>query len=190
MKWSWNPCRRNRESLCLLASGLLPEADRASIENHLAQCVNCRCYYNEIKAVTAPLAGWEKHFAHIEPGMAVQMRLAKTIQSSARPKFIHLFAPRIILFDFWRHLIWPSRRIWAGLAAVWIVILAANFSMRDRSPVVAMKSAPTEEIIMAWRQQERLLTELMGSDETRAAQPPKPVSPQPRSGRRFETTAV
>ena len=34
-------------------------------------------------------------------------------------------------------LLWPHPRAWAGLAAVWILILAVNFSMRDPSPVMA-----------------------------------------------------
>jgi hypothetical protein len=86
----------------------------------------------------------------------------------------------------WRELIWPSRRIWAGLAAVWVVILTVNVSLRNESPALALKSPPTREMIMAWRQQERLLTELIGPGETRAAEPPRPFSPQPSSERRIE----
>ena len=29
-------------------------------------------------------------------------------------------------------LIWPSRRIWAGLASVWVLIFIFDFSQRDR----------------------------------------------------------
>ena len=185
MKWFLNPCRRRRQSLCLLASGLLPEPDKAWIENHLAQCADCRSYYDEIKAVTAPLAAWEQHFAHIEAGTAVQMRLAKAGESADKSESIRLFAPKIVLLECWRQLIWPSRRIWTGLAAVWVFILAANIAMRDSQPAMA-KTAPTAEVIMAWRQQERLLAELIGPNEPRAAQPPKPFAPQPRSEGRFE----
>lgn len=80
-----------------------------------------------------------------------------------------------------QELVWPCRRIWTGLAAAWVVILAVNFSMQDHSSAVAMKSPPTSEMIMAWRQQERLLAELIGQSETHAAEPPKPFVPQPRS---------
>src|SRR5208282_3767715 len=31
-------------------------------------------------------------------------------------------AVTMILETFWRELIWPSRRIWAGLAATWILV--------------------------------------------------------------------
>jgi hypothetical protein len=79
-------------------------------------------------------------------------------------------------------LVWPCRRIWAGLAAVWVVILAVNFSMRDNSQTMAMKSSPpSPEMILAFRQQEKLLAELIGPSETQVAAPPKPFLPQPRS---------
>ena len=190
MKWLLNPCRRQRESLCLLASGLLPEPDRVRIENHLAACADCRSYYNEIKTVTAPLAAWEKHFAHIEPGVSVQSRLTKATQSTGRPEFLHLFAPKIVLFECWQQLILPSRRIWAGLAAVWVLLLGANVSLHGGPQTAVAKSAPTSEMILSFRQQEKILAELIGPNELRATAAPKPFSPQPRSEQQFEATAV
>jgi hypothetical protein len=96
--------------------------------------------------------------------------------------------PRVL----WRELVWPCRRIWAGMAAVWLVILVVNFSMRDDSQTMAMQSPPpSPEMILTFRQQERLLAELIGPNETRsAAPPPKPFLPQPRSEGRFETLAA
>ena len=92
----------------------------------------------------------------------------------------------------WRELIWPCRRIWTGLAAVWILIFVFNFSQRDPSELLARKTpTPTPEMILAFRQQERLLAELIGPNETRSAEPtPKPFLPQPRSEGRFETLAA
>jgi hypothetical protein len=87
----------------------------------------------------------------------------------------------------WRELILPSRRIWAGLAAIWILIAAANVSMRSASPIAAAKSSPTPEVISTFRQQERILADLIGQNEPRQADPPKPFLPRPSSERRFET---
>jgi hypothetical protein len=87
----------------------------------------------------------------------------------------------------WRELIWPSRRIWAGLAAVWILIFVFNFSQRDPAELLARKSLPSPEMILTFRQQERLLAELIGPNETQAAEPAKPFLPQPRSEERIET---
>jgi hypothetical protein len=86
----------------------------------------------------------------------------------------------------WRELIWPSRRIWAGLAAVWVLIFVFNFSQRDPAELMARKSPPSPEMMLTFRQQERLLAELIGPNETQAAEPPKPFLPQPRSEGRFE----
>src|SRR5580704_12146780 len=43
---------------------------------------------------------------------------------------------------------WPHPKAWAGLAAVWIFIIAVNFSMRDPSPGRAEKSAPPSPEVM------------------------------------------
>ena len=82
MNWFCNPCRRRRE-ICLFAAGALPEQDRPEMERHLAACSDCRSYYNEIKALAAPLAGWEKNFAQIEPTQAMRTRWAGAVQASA-----------------------------------------------------------------------------------------------------------
>jgi hypothetical protein len=96
-----------------------------------------------------------------------------------------------VLLLIWHELVWPSRRIWAGLAAIWILIFVFNLSQRDPSELMAQKSPPpSPEMILAFRQQQQLLAELIGPNETHAAQPPKPFSPQPRSEQRIETVAV
>ncbi|MGH7993111.1 MAG: anti-sigma factor family protein [Limisphaerales bacterium] len=184
MKWFLNPCRRHRESLCLLASGLLPEVDRIGIENHLAECASCLIYYEEIKAVTAPLAGWEKHFAHIEPGLTVQKRLAKAIAVAGKPGSVRPLTPELALRECWQQLVWPCRHFWSGLAAVWIFILAANISMQDHSQTTMAKAAPTTGMIMALKDQQKILAELLG-DRTPLpdADRQKIFSPKPRTER-------
>jgi hypothetical protein len=91
------------------------------------------------------------------------------------------------LQTLWRELIFPCRRIWAGLAAVWILIFAVNVSQRDPSEMMARKSPPpSPEMILSFRQQEILLAELIGQNEPQTAEPPKTFSPRPSSERRFE----
>jgi hypothetical protein len=78
---------------------------------------------------------------------------------------------------------WPHPKAWAGLAAVWILIFAVDFSVRDKSPVVAEKAAPpSPEVIAELRQQQRMLAELIGSSQAREADLPR-FLPQPRSER-------
>ncbi len=109
-------------------------------------------------------------------------------QTTRKPRSLNGLADWFLGYssNIWRELIWPSRHIWAGLAAVWILILVANVSMQDHSQLATAKSLPAPEIIMTWRQQERLLAELVGPDEMRAAPPPKPFLPRPSSERRLE----
>jgi hypothetical protein len=92
--------------------------------------------------------------------------------------------PAMIWRVLWGELIWPSRRIWAGLAAVWVLMIAVNISLRDRSPAMAMKPGPV--MILSFQQQERLLTELLGPNEMPVAKPPAPLEPRPRSEGRIE----
>jgi len=87
-------------------------------------------------------------------------------------------------------ILWPHPKAWAGLAAIWILILAVNFSMRDPSPVRAQKSSPpSPEVIVELRQQQRLLAELIGPRDIREADRSKSFVPQPRS-ERAEIVAV
>jgi len=83
MKWFCNQCRRRRRDICLFAAGALPEQDRPEIQQHLAACAGCRDYYNEIMALAAPLANWEKNFAQIEPTHAMRRRWVGAVQASA-----------------------------------------------------------------------------------------------------------
>ncbi len=53
--------------------------------------------------------------------------------------------------------------------------------MRDKSPVVAEKSAPpSPEVIVELKQQQRMLAELIGARETHDAEP-RQFFPRPRS---------
>ena len=88
----------------------------------------------------------------------------------------------------WQELIFPSRRIWAGLTAIWILIFAVNFSMRDSSPAGAT-SISSPATMMTFQQQERLLAELDNFNEFSVIQPPKKFLPRPRS-ERIEMMAV
>lgn len=78
-------------------------------------------------------------------------------------------------------LLWPHPAAWAGLAAVWIFIFAVNFSIRDRTPVMAEKSVPpSPEMVAELRQQQRLYAELMGTAPSSDANRPKDT-PRPRT---------
>src|SRR5208283_1342027 len=86
--------------------------------------------------------------------------------------------------------LWPHPKAWAGLAAVWILIFAVDFSTRDRTPVMAEKAAPpSPEVIVELKQQQRMLAELIGPRDEHDADRSKSFVPQPRS-ERAEIVAV
>ena len=84
-------------------------------------------------------------------------------------------------------LLWPSQKAWASLAAIWLLLLIVNASTNDTSGAAPRAlSPPAPERILAWKEQERLLTELLGAQEQPVPEPPKPTAPRPRSERQNE----
>jgi hypothetical protein len=95
--------------------------------------------------------------------------------------------PLKIAITVWRELIWPARRIWAGLATAWMLILIANLNFRAGTPRITATTSPhSADFIMALREQEQVMAELTERPESKAAAPPKPFVSQPRSERRDE----
>jgi len=109
---------------------------------------------------------------------AVVEKLAR--QKSKQPipvLFALLWFPR----KMWEELILPSRRIWAGFAAAWLVIVAANLVDRpDRVAMEAGTKPQRAQVLMAWEQQQKLLVTLLSDTDGRDAERPKPA-PGPRS---------
>jgi hypothetical protein len=72
------------------------------------------------------------------------------------------------------------------LAAIWLVILGINLTTRDASTAVARHASPVSpQVFLAFQEQERLLSELLGPRETPVAERPKAGPARPRSeGRR------
>jgi anti-sigma factor RsiW len=83
---------------------------------------------------------------------------------------------------------WQTARwAWAGLAAVWAVILVLNSAAREPNPPpVAGQDLPSaSEMRLALKQKDLLIAELALSSEPAAK--PKPAPPSPRSDRRRAT---
>jgi hypothetical protein len=101
-------------------------------------------------------------------------------QTGSRP------TPRASLLSTINHqlstLLWPCPQAWAGLAVVWILIFTVDFSVRDKTPVLAEKSTPlSPEMLADLRRQQRLLAELMGPRDINDTDRPKSLTPRPRS---------
>ncbi len=89
-------------------------------------------------------------------------------------------ATTTIFQTLWQELFLPSRRLWSGLATVWLLILAINLAQREPSPDGKMiASAPT---MMSLREQQRWMNELFADRSAPVeAAPPKTFSPKPRT---------
>lgn len=89
-------------------------------------------------------------------------------------------APQL-LRQAWRELIWPLRRAWAGMAALWLAVLAVNLEMKAAPrPAPLARSVPIRDVAQALAEQRRLLAELLPPVNPPPAQAPRPNS-RPRS---------
>jgi hypothetical protein len=87
-------------------------------------------------------------------------------------------------------ILWPHPKAWAGLAAVWVLIFLLNVASQDHSPQFTKKSAPASpEMLAGLRDQQKLLAELIGANESSGIEQPRRFPAQPHSERR-QTTAM
>ena len=105
-------------------------------------------------------------------------------QDAKTPSFVSVLAAWCLggSKQLWQELIFPCRRIWTGLATVWILLAVVNFSQRDSSPVRMVKSSPPAAMTMTFRDQQKMLNELFADRSLPAeAVPPRVFSPKPRT---------
>jgi len=95
------------------------------------------------------------------------------------------------LLLLWRELIWPCRRIWVGLAPVWLALLVFNVTHSDRNQIITAKSTmPPGEMRLALQEQQRILAEIIGpTPPASPAEAPRRPNHQPRSERRTVAAA-
>jgi hypothetical protein len=75
----------------------------------------------------------------------------------------------------------PCPQAWAGLAAIWLVILAVNFSASDKKPMLAQAAPPpSRDTLRMVQEQRRMLAQLLEPRNPPPAEPPKPFIPRPR----------
>ena len=82
---------------------------------------------------------------------------------------------------WWREWLWPCPQAWAGLAAVWMLLLGLHITAPSRpSALVSQSPSPEKQTDLA--AQRRELAKLLDA-QTDPAPSPKPSVPGPRSER-------
>lgn len=91
-----------------------------------------------------------------------------------------------MLKTFWRESIWPWRRVWAGLGAVWLAIVGVNFSTNSPASTarIEMTKKSEAQVQTVLLEQRKLLAQLLGPVAPADAVPSK--QPGPRSEQRRE----
>ena len=133
---------------------------------------------------------FERHQAIAPKLDAIRRKIVWEGRRAAVPTF-RVAGTATLPMLIWREVFWPWRRVWAGLAAVWLVILAGNLSLREPSPAITARSAaPSQEAIDWFRDQQKILAELLADHSApRDAERQKLLSPKPRT-ERFEVITV
>jgi hypothetical protein len=81
----------------------------------------------------------------------------------------------------------PAAKAWAGLAAVWALILTMNFTARETdAPLPGANQPSASEMRFALRQKRLLLAELSATPKPDVADKAKATRPGRRSDRRNE----
>jgi len=180
------PCRKHREDLCAVLSGDLPAGDRVRLENHLEACADCQRYREQIGSVTTLLAARSEFFPDVEPREATRMRWTRELERVFKPS--HSNARRVFrgFLDWSREMVWPCRRTWAAMMAIWVVVLVLN-AWPGAKEEARTADRPSPQIMRALLAREGLLPEAGRTTEHREAERPRPPATQPRSEQRLET---
>ena len=115
-----------------------------------------------------------EHHRSAEPSLdAIRQRVVADLTP-------HVPRPSVgVMTLLWTELILPCRRVWAGLAAVWVVILALDFQMSDGTPGSGSVESATQALLVVRQEDRRIIEDLI---EVRAQPMPAPTAPQrPRS---------
>jgi anti-sigma factor RsiW len=163
------------------------------MQEHMATCGECaRLLAVEAKIDARLMTGLRRGQRTATLWEQVERRVVTAAQSESRPRpsplarrpsgWLSTFNSQI------SSLLWPHPKAWAGLAAVWLVILAVNFASRETSPTLeARRVTPiSPDTLRLLKQQEQLLADLSGRSEPREANRPRATSPRPRTDRREE----
>jgi anti-sigma factor RsiW len=157
-----------------------------AIQQHLAACPKCaRAFAAEAKLETRIAASLKQgqHTAALWKQIEQQVVLAAESESGITSASR---APQQPMW--WRELFWPSPRAWAGLAALWVAMLAVTLLTREPAALTEARRAasPSPQLKQILKQQRQMLAELGGVADPAGAERDRSIVPQPRSQRQTQ----
>jgi anti-sigma factor RsiW len=168
-----------------------------AVQQHLGACADCARVFAEQEKLQARMTDGLKRG---ERTAALWERVEQAVLASASPAPRSELPTRRFPPAGWRATLSMLARqlgaglrssdgAWAGLAAVWAVIVALNFAAPETSaPLAAGPAAPSgPEMRFAAAQKQLLMTELAPPSEPASGGKPKSATPGPRSDLRHKT---
>ncbi len=163
------------------------------IQHHLAACPECARWLDAERNLASRLDGALRQG---EPTPAIWERAEQLVRDRAAApqcggaKPVEPATSASLAEPWWRAWLWPNPQFYAGLAAVWGVMLAFHLltlSGSERAP--SALASPSPEVRRVLAEQRREFAQMLGFDATPAAapagkvQPPRPQSGHPRPGK-------
>ena len=92
-------------------------------------------------------------------------------------------SPKQMWLAVWQELVRPSRYLWSGIAAVWIILLAVNRTMTESARTSERVSARDRAMVLqSFAEERKLLAELL-QPESKPAPVRTDSTPSPKSER-------
>ncbi len=154
------------------------------IQQHLLACADCaRAFATDTKLDAQVMTGLKRGPRTAALWEQIEDQVINAAQPATRASRP---TPGSRPAVWWRELLWPSPQAWAGLAAVWVVILAADFATPEAKPTFEAShvTPPSPQMRQILKEQKKMLAELGGVTEKLEARQTRGVAPQPRSERR------
>ena len=154
------------------------------IQQHLAACPDCaRVVAAETKLATQIDSRLKDGSRTAALWAQIEQQVAAAHKVNSEPR---LGAEAVLRPAWWRELLWPNPQAWAGLAALWVVMLAISLFANEPATVAEAQKVtpPSPQLRQMLREQKQMLAELGGVAEQLGAERPGRVAPQPRSQKR------
>ncbi len=157
------------------------------IERHLQSCPECTRRFaveaqweTQLSATLHQGSKTEELWTRLEQSLVRARQRQRTVSAGSRPA-----GELGAVISWWRAWLWPNPQFYLGLAAVWAVMLAVNWTTHEPRLMAKHEASPmTSETRTALTEQRRELAELLDSSVA-PLQELKPQGSPPRSERQL-----